>query len=292
MHFLSFSYVAPLLGPQKIFGDIEAMQHTNHIQNPSNNAQTLELSSETPTNMGRSHLSTDNNGLALRAPTPMTSQAPARATCSIAQATKSLTLAPKGDCPYKVQSVEDGEKYLHSKLLSLASHLFMLEHISSTLFHISQIESTPLPVAEAIHAIAFIAEKECASHMAELLIKHIKDMVVNKVIMAISPQIGEILVVSEYITEGSNRITAPDSIPTAAPKTTKSYTDAIKSSTTTTTALAHVVIKECQVLLDPQGHSLYLNDTPSTEIPTDWLKSSTASKMTTSQQCKSKPSPN
>ena len=203
-------------------------------------------------------MSTDNDGPTSRAPTPTASQVPTRAMCSTTQATKSLTMAPKGDCPYKVQSVEDGEKYLCSKLLSLASHLFTLEHISTTFFHISQIESMPLPVAKAICTVAFIAEKECASHTAEVLIKHIKDTVVNKVIVAISPQIGKILVASECITEASDRITAP--------KTTKSYADAIKSPTTTTT-LACAVIEECQVLLDPQeGHSLYLNNTPSTEI--------------------------
>ena len=180
--------------------------------------------------MARGHPSMNSDSPASRAPTPMASQAPARTTCSTTQVTKSLPPALKGDCTYKAESAEDGEKYIHSKLLSLGSHPFTLEHISSTLFHISQIENSPLPVVEAVCAIAFIIDKECASHMAEVLIKHIKDMVASKVVAAISLQLGELLVTSEHITEASNKISTSNPIPTAAPKTTKSYADTIKTS--------------------------------------------------------------
>ena len=153
-----------------------------------------------------------------------------------------------------------------SKLLSLASHPFTLEHISSTPFHISQIENTPLLVVEAIYTIAFIIDTECTSHTAEVLIKHIKDTVASKVVTEISPQLGKLLVASEHITEVSDKICTFNPTPMAAPKTTKSYANTIKTSPTTT-ALACTVVKEHQILLDPQeGHSLFLNDTRSIEI--------------------------
>ena len=196
----------------------------------------------------------------------MVSQVPARATRCTTQATKSILPALKGDHTYKVHSAEEGEKYLCSKLLSLAIHPFTLEHISSTLFHISQIEGIPLPVVEAVCTIAFIIDKECVSHMAEVLIEHIKDTVASKVVTAISLHLGELLIASEHIMEASNKISTPNSTPTAAPKITKSYADAIKMSPTTT-ALAHAVVKECQVLLDPQEeYSLFSNNTPSIAI--------------------------
>ena len=216
--------------------------------------------------MARGHLSMDNDNPASRAPTPMVSQAPTRATHSTTQATKAIPPALKGDCTYKVHSAEEGEKYLHSKLLSLANHPFTLEHISSTLFHISQIEGIPLLVVEAVHTIAFIVDKECVSHTAKVLIEHIKDMVASKVVAAISLHLGELLIASECISEASDKIFTPNSTPTAAPKITKSYANTIKMSPTTTT-LACVVVKEHQVLLDPQeGHSLCLDNTPSIEI--------------------------
>ena len=216
--------------------------------------------------MARGRLSTDNDNPALRAPTPTVSQVPTRATRSMTQATKAIPPALKRDHTYKVHSVEEGEKYLHSKLLSLANHPFMLEHISSTLFHISQIEGIPLLVAEAVHAIAFIIDKECTSHMAEVLIKHIKDTVASKVVTAILPHLGELLITSECILEASDKIFTPNSTPMAPSKIIKSYADAIKMSPTTT-ALACAVVKERQVLLDPQeGHSLFSDDTPSIEI--------------------------
>jgi hypothetical protein len=60
------------------------------------------------------------------------------------------------------------EAYLSTKLLSQSGQPYMLTHLSSILFHITQmLATTPLPVITAIQAVAFLLNQHTACEIVE-----------------------------------------------------------------------------------------------------------------------------
>ncbi|KAG1793279.1 uncharacterized protein HD556DRAFT_1308717 [Suillus plorans] len=99
--------------------------------------------------------------------------------------------------PNKVMDTRGAECYLQEKLLSIRDQPLMLTHLSSVLFHITQMSSgIPLPVITAIQAIAFILKCHTACEIAKAAAKHftnnISTSLTEQLTMAISLQIEQI----------------------------------------------------------------------------------------------------
>lgn len=105
--------------------------------------------------------------------------------------------------PYIIMNTNQAKKYLAKNLLYHFNQQFTLYHITSTLFHITQLKAIPLPVIEAIRSVAFILKLYKANKIAELASKHITTNLTPKiaehVIAAIAPQVVKILTMSESL---------------------------------------------------------------------------------------------
>ena len=89
----------------------------------------------------------------------------------------------------EVKNAEDGHNYLsRTHLIAIGKPTTMLQ-LSLALFHITQISSAVKTVIEPIQAVAFLLEEAAAAQIAE--------SVAHKVIIALSPQIGNLHVTAE-----------------------------------------------------------------------------------------------
>lgn len=112
--------------------------------------------------------------------------------------------------PNDVMDTTDAEKFLTSKLLCLENQPFTAAHLSSILFHITQMSSaTPTPVIAAIRAVAFLLRKQIVCEIAEAaantlatsLTDTISSRLVDHAIAALAPQIASIHVASEALSK-------------------------------------------------------------------------------------------
>jgi hypothetical protein len=112
--------------------------------------------------------------------------------------------------PNDVMDTTDAEKFLASKLLCLEDQPFTAAHLSSILFHITQMSSaTPSPVIAAIRAVAFLLRKQVVCEIAEAaantlassLTESISSRLVDHTIAALAPQIASIHVASEALSK-------------------------------------------------------------------------------------------
>ena len=108
--------------------------------------------------------------------------------------------------PSAVKDIASAEKYLSSKLLCHLDEPFTLTHLTSCLFHITQISSSiPLPVTTAIRAVAFLMKKHAACEIAEAAAQQLSDTltprIVDHVIASIAPQVAKILTAAESLTK-------------------------------------------------------------------------------------------
>jgi hypothetical protein len=103
-----------------------------------------------------------------------------------------------------VTDTESAEKFLSTKLLCQEGQPYSAVHLSTILFHITQMSSaTPLPVNTAIRAVAFLLKRHVAYEIAEVAAKHLSDMlaprIVDHVIAAIAPQVATVHNASETL---------------------------------------------------------------------------------------------
>ncbi|KAG2747165.1 hypothetical protein P692DRAFT_201791369 [Suillus brevipes Sb2] len=110
--------------------------------------------------------------------------------------------------PNDVMNATDAEKYLTTKLLCLEGQPFTLQHLSSILFHITQMSAvTPAPVTAATRAVAILLRKHVVCEIAEAAAKTISSTLtdslatrlVDHTIAALAPQIASIHVASEAL---------------------------------------------------------------------------------------------
>lgn len=99
--------------------------------------------------------------------------------------------------PNKVMDTKSAECYLQDKLLSIQNQPFTLTHITSILFHITQMTTgIPLPVTTAIRAVAFVLKRHIACEIAEAAAEHLSDSispkVTDQILATLTPQIDKI----------------------------------------------------------------------------------------------------
>lgn len=120
------------------------------------------------------------------------------------------------------------EQYLSSNLLCHLDEPFTLTHLISTLFHITQLPKTPLPVITAIRATAFILKKHAADEIAETVARQLSDTltpkIVDHVIAAIAPQVAKVLDTSTTLENSLKRVDATNqSLTSTLEKTDGTY---------------------------------------------------------------------
>ncbi|KAG1800131.1 hypothetical protein EV424DRAFT_1352180 [Suillus variegatus] len=105
--------------------------------------------------------------------------------------------------PSTVMNINHAKDYLAKNLLCHIDQPFTLCHITSTLFHITQLKAILLPAIEAIRAVVFILKSHEANEIAELVSEHISTNLTPKiaehVVAAIAPQVARILTTSENL---------------------------------------------------------------------------------------------
>jgi hypothetical protein len=100
------------------------------------------------------------------------------------------------------------EAYLSTKLLSQSGQPYTLTHLSSVLFHITQmLATTLLPVITAVQAVAFLLKKHTACEIAEAtalqLSSTLAPQIIEQVITAIKPQMENICEATKNIKDGT-----------------------------------------------------------------------------------------
>lgn len=94
------------------------------------------------------------------------------------------------------------EQYLSLNLLCHLDELFTLIHLISTLFHITQLPKTSLPVVTAIRATVFLLKKHTTDEIAETVACQLSNTLTSKsvdhIIATIAPQVAKILNVSAW----------------------------------------------------------------------------------------------
>ncbi|KAG2740247.1 hypothetical protein P692DRAFT_20753706, partial [Suillus brevipes Sb2] len=203
--------------------------------------------------------------------------------------------------PHDVMDTDSAEKFLTSKLLCLEDQSFTLAHLSSILFHITQMSAaTPVPVVSAIRAVAFILKKHTACEIAEAaaktlatslsaaLTESISTRLVDHTIAALAPQESadalfatvtdcqnaiKLLTPSldttqERLNHLSTQFAAAPPIPTL---TQPSYSSiaAANLPPTVDKAIGRAAIRARQILLDPKpGTNLFPPGTSNKDIAT------------------------
>ncbi|KAG1873974.1 hypothetical protein F4604DRAFT_1904060 [Suillus subluteus] len=117
-----------------------------------------------------------------------------------------------------VMDTKSAEAYLESKLLCQVGQPYTLSHLSTILFHITQMSTvTPVPVNAAIRAVAFLLKKQIVCEIAEAAAKELaltlsgtlteslSTRLVDHTIAAIAPQIAGIHVASESLAETAQK---------------------------------------------------------------------------------------
>jgi hypothetical protein len=113
---------------------------------------------------------------------------------------------------------ESAEKYLTSKLLCQLGQPFTLTHLTSILFHITQMSSaTPVPVNAAIRAVAFLLKKQIVCEIAEAAARNLAEdltsrltdtlttRLVDHTIAALAPQVATVHAASESLAKTAQK---------------------------------------------------------------------------------------
>lgn len=103
-----------------------------------------------------------------------------------------------------VMDTATAEAYLSYKLLCHMNQPFTLPHLTSILFHITQMSANiPLPVNSAIHVVAFILKKHTACEIAQAAAEQLATDLVPQLTAqlkdAITLQVGNITSASELL---------------------------------------------------------------------------------------------
>lgn len=174
--------------------------------------------------------------------------------------------------PSNVMDTASAESYLKVKLLSHGGQAYTLSHLSSILFHITQMSAnTPLPVITAIRAVAYILKKHTACEIAEAAANHfsttLAPQLIDHVIMAITPQLTNLRSTSELlsatvhqaeetlnttISEATNIHRSLKNEHTEQEENTRIAADRIEE----TANELHASVEECQKLLKTLSPSL------------------------------------
>ncbi|KAG1724449.1 uncharacterized protein EDB91DRAFT_1255226 [Suillus paluster] len=112
--------------------------------------------------------------------------------------------------PSTVMDIDSAKDYLTKNLLCHVDQPFTLIHLTSVLFHATQLKGVPLPIASAMRAVAFILKKHAACKIAELttvqLVNSLTPKIVDHVIAMLAPQIRKVLNASETMAEKENEV--------------------------------------------------------------------------------------
>ncbi|KAG2068760.1 hypothetical protein BDR04DRAFT_1157432 [Suillus decipiens] len=101
--------------------------------------------------------------------------------------------------PSSVMDTESAEKYLMSKLLCQMGQSFMLTHLTSILFHITQMSSaTPALVNAAIRAVMFLLKKRIDNTLTTHLVDH--------TIAALAPQVANVHATAESLAKTAQKM--------------------------------------------------------------------------------------
>ncbi|KAG2335760.1 hypothetical protein BDR05DRAFT_1006478 [Suillus weaverae] len=99
-----------------------------------------------------------------------------------------------------IMDTASAESYLITKMLCQKDQPYSLTHLSSILFHITQI---PLPVTTAVRAVAFILKKHIVCEIAEAAASHLSSkltqQLVEQITAAIKPSLASIQDASEHL---------------------------------------------------------------------------------------------
>jgi hypothetical protein len=100
------------------------------------------------------------------------------------------------------------EAYLSAKLLSQSGQPYTLTHLSSILFHITQMSATtPLPVIMAVQPVTFLLKKHTACEIAEVtalqLSSTLAPQIIEQVIASIKPQMENICEATKNIKDST-----------------------------------------------------------------------------------------
>ncbi|KAG2738752.1 hypothetical protein P692DRAFT_20920594 [Suillus brevipes Sb2] len=158
--------------------------------------------------------------------------------------------------PHDVMDTDSTEKFLTSKLLCLEDQSFTLAHLSSILFHITQMSAaTPVPVISAIRAVAFILKKHTACEIADAaaktlatslstaLTESISTRLVDHTIAALAPQVASIHAASEALAKTAQQ--AEDTLTTTLDKAERNISIAAERIEESADAL-FATVTDCQ----------------------------------------------
>ncbi|KAF8545755.1 hypothetical protein OG21DRAFT_1491952 [Imleria badia] len=203
-------YVAPPLGPRKLFGEEEATSTTTQAQQLYNPLDPLQILRQL-----RVHSMNPLDGRNLpgtlpssRAPTPTMPMT--RSTHNSSQPSP-LTKEEIVSQDFKVKDKNSGIQFLSKNSLCVVGEPFTTKHLTTTLLHIMQIPAIPRQVIKAIRAVAFLLEKETSSRIAEAVTSQISTMlpkqIAHLVIAAIAPQMATFLETNESLTTNVESLT-------------------------------------------------------------------------------------
>ncbi|KIO14375.1 hypothetical protein M404DRAFT_121244, partial [Pisolithus tinctorius Marx 270] len=144
------------------------------------------------------------------------------------------------------------------------------EHISHTLFYISQTKGVNNTLRSAIRTTAYLVRELATSELTESIITAVSSKIENSVIAAISPQVANILSAAKNLekTNEDTRIANDNTI-----KRIESITSSPgHADTPQLESHAHTAIKERQLLIDPDSNHPLLNNAATREATIDLIK--------------------
>ncbi|KAG1880141.1 hypothetical protein F4604DRAFT_1679248 [Suillus subluteus] len=137
---------------------------------------------------GKSALGTGVGPPKTHSPTPANAPNTRKTTCN------PTTVGDIMAMPNDIMDTADAEKFLNSKLLCIDGQPFTLPHLSSILFHITQMSNaTPAPVTAAIRAVAFILRKHVVCEIAEAAAKNLVTSLSTSLSASLSTSISSTL---------------------------------------------------------------------------------------------------
>ncbi|KAG2076439.1 hypothetical protein BDR04DRAFT_1148882 [Suillus decipiens] len=158
---------------------------------------------------GKSNATTGVGPPKTHLPTPTNAPDTHRTTCNPIPVKDILAL------PNDVMDTADVEKFLASKLLCLKDQPFTATHLSTILFHITQMSlATLTSVIAAIRAVAFLLQKQviceitktAANTLATSLTESISSCLIDHTITALAPHIASIHVASEALSKTAQQV--------------------------------------------------------------------------------------
>ncbi|KIO00951.1 hypothetical protein M404DRAFT_151551 [Pisolithus tinctorius Marx 270] len=153
------------------------------------------------------------------------------------------------------------------------------EHISHTLFYISQTKGVNNTLCSAIHAMAYLVRELATSELTESIITAVSSKIENSVVAVISLQVANILSAAENLekTNKNTRTTNDNTIKRIELITiSPSHVDTPQLESHVKNLIeemdAHAAIKEWQLLIDPDSNHPLLNNAATREATIDLIK--------------------